>query len=268
MTEPTATHLLATDAALRRRLMGLARRWLGQGTDAEDMVQEAFLRTAHGGMPADDAGRQAWLTTVVHHLCIDLLRRQARHDEVLAQIGSPPVLDDQSPERLVEQAQGIEAALSYLIARLPPPDVAAVLLYEIFEMGHAELGALAGRSEAASRQHMHRTLRRLQGPADLTQRPFGARDDDDGDTLLSLCRMAIDQRHPGGLIALLQTMRPSALSAGTGSHFGAARSVGRGTTTELLLVQGRLTLAVRLGGVLLCLLPLGQEALGADVLAA
>lgn len=249
--------------------MALARRWLGQGADAEDMVQEAFLRTAHGDMPADDAGRQAWLTTVVHHLCIDLLRRQARHDEVLAQIDPAPVSDDRSPERLAEQAQGIEAALSHLVTRLAPADVAAVLLYEIFEMGHAELGALTGRSEAASRQHMHRTLRRLQGPTDSAQRSAGAReDDDDGDTLLSLCRMAIDQRQPGGLIALLQTMRPSALSAGIGSNLGAACRAGHGSTTELLLVQGRLTLAVRLGGVLLCLLPLGQEALGADALAA
>jgi RNA polymerase sigma factor (sigma-70 family) len=260
MTE-TTSHPLATEAALRRRLMALARRWLGQGLDAEDMVQEAFLRTAEGGMPADEAGRQAWLTTVVHHLCIDLLRRQARYDGVLARQVPVTALDEASPEHLAEQAQEVEAALAQLVARLAPQDIAAVLLYEIFEMGHAELGALSGRGEAASRQHMHRILRRLQGPA------MRARADQDDETLLSLCRMAITQRQPAGLIALLQTTRPTALSAMQTSARHASAQGGR-STTSLVLLQGRLTLAVRLGGVILCLLPLGGEALCADALEA
>lgn len=258
MTE-TTSHPLATEAELRRRLMALARRWLGQGLDAEDMVQEAFLRTAEGGLPADEAGRQAWLTTVVHHLCIDLLRRQARYDAVLARQMPVTMRDEASPEYLAEQAQEVEAALAQLVARLAPQDIAAVLLYEIFEMGHAELGALSGRTEAASRQHMHRILRRLQSGPALRERA-----DQDDETLLSLCRMAISQRQPAGLIALLQTARPTALAAPQASARHAPAPGGR-STTSLVLWQGRLTLAVRLGGVILCLLPLDGEALCADV---
>lgn len=262
MTESTS-HPLATETALRRRLTALARRWLGQGRDAEDMVQEAFLRTADAGLPASDAGRQAWLTTVVHHLCIDLLRRQARYDAVLAQMDPLPALDEASPEFMTEQAQCVEAALSHLVALLAPQDVALVLLYEIFEMGHTELGALTGRSDAASRQHMHRVLRKLQDESLGATGTPAQRDGRDDETLLSLCRMAIDQRHPAGLIALLQTLRPTALAACSGAprfHRDAAGA----TATGLVLVQGRLMLAVRLGGVLLCLLPLGSEAVCAE----
>jgi RNA polymerase sigma factor (sigma-70 family) len=254
-----SSHPLATETALRRRLTALARRWLGQGRDAEDMVQEAFLRTARAGLPSSEAGRQAWLTTVVHHLCIDLLRRQARYDAALAQMDPVPALDEATPELIAQQAQDVEAALSHLVTLLAPQDVALVLLYEIFEMGHAELGALTGRTEAASRQHMHRVLRKLQDEslgATVTPHQRAYRDDE---TLLSLCRMAIDHRHPAGLIALLQTMRPTALAASSGAppvHRGESGA----TATGLVLVQGRLMLAVRLGGVLLCLLPLGREA--------
>ncbi|MEP6773615.1 MAG: sigma-70 family RNA polymerase sigma factor, partial [Polaromonas sp.] len=200
---PTPSHPLATDTALRRRLTALARRWMGQGNDAEDMVQEAYLRTALGGLPSSEAGQQAWLTTVVHHLCIDAVRRQVRYEGVLAHAADDPQ-EVASPERLTEQDQHVLKALLHLVQRLAPEDVAAVLLYEVFELGHAELGEISGRSEAASRQHMHRVLRRLRFEAGGTDRQAKERLDAENDALLTLCRLAMLERNASGLIALLQ----------------------------------------------------------------
>jgi RNA polymerase sigma factor (sigma-70 family) len=258
---PIPFHPLAADTALRRRLTALARRWMGQGNDAEDMVQEAYLRTAQGGLPGSEAGQQAWLTTVVHHLCIDAMRRQARYEGVLAGVANDTQATA-SPEHLSEQDQQVRNALLHLVQRLAPEEVAAVLLYEVFELGHAELGEISGRSEAASRQHMHRVLRRLKFGAGGTGDRAGERLDAEHDALLELGRLAMVERDAGGLIALLQAARPMALAAAVGcSPEPVGDGTGeRGTTTRLMLVQGRLALAVCLGGVLLCVLPVGCDA--------
>jgi len=254
----TPSHPLATDGALRRRLTALARRWMGQGNDAEDMVQEAYLRTALGGLPASEAGQHAWLTTVVHHLCIDAVRRQARYQAVLAEVADD-TQDLDSPERLTGRDQQVREALLHLVQRLAPEDAAAVLLYEVFGLGHAELGEISGRNEAASRQHMHRLLRRLRFDTDETDQHASHRSDAEHHALLSLCRLAMQQRDAGGLIALLQAARPMAMAASGGDKpEGISGAVGEsGTSTHLMLVQGRLALAVCLGGVLLCVLPVG-----------
>lgn len=251
------SHPFETDAALRRRLTALARRWLGPGLDAEDMVQEAYLRTASGGLPDGEAGRQAWLTTVVHHLCIDSTRRQARYAVVLAQVSAGLTQEVASPERLTEQRQNLLQALSHLVERLAPEDVAAVLLYEVFEFGHAELGAISGRSEAASRQHMHRVLRRLKYEASETHQKSKDRLDAENAALLTQCWLAMVQRDAGGLIALLQASPPMALAcaAGNPAHAGTTAAELQ-TSTQLMLVQGQLVLAVCLGESLLCLLPM------------
>lgn len=254
----TPSHPLATDTALRRRLTALARRWMGQGNEAEDMVQEAYLRTALGGLPVSEAGQHAWLTTVVHHLCIDAVRRQARYQLLLAEAESD-TQDLDSPEHLSERDQQVLKALLHLVQRLAPEEVAAVLLYEVFGLGHAELGELSGRSETASRQHMHRLLRRLRFDIDVSDQPARDRLDAEHHALLALCRLAMLQRNAGGLMALLQAARPMALAAAGGCppEASAAQAGEGGTRTRLMLVQGRLALAVYLGGGLLCVLPVG-----------
>ncbi|WP_233161704.1 MULTISPECIES: RNA polymerase sigma factor [unclassified Achromobacter] len=254
-----SSHPLSHDDALRRRLIALARRWLAQGAEAEDLVQDTYLRTAATALPASDSGREAWLVTVLHHLCIDFLRRQGRYHAILSNgaaeaagaigfAGAPEAggaiannglggavataQDEDDPQRLAAQAQRVEAALAHLSHTLAPADAAAVLLYEIFEFSHAELGALAGRSEDASRQHLHRLLRRLRSSPAQGRRPKTdgrdgrdgqdrrdamnekdgqpVRDDTDEDAgyLFTLCRHALAQRDPGGLVALLRASNP------------------------------------------------------------
>ncbi|WP_454691682.1 sigma-70 family RNA polymerase sigma factor [Achromobacter aloeverae] len=214
MTFPLSAHPLVTDDALRRRLIALARRWLAHGAEAEDLVHDAYLRAADAELPPAGSGREAWLVTVLHHLCIDFLRRQGRYKALLAQAAEETghALDGDSPRHQVDRALRVEAALAHLSRTLAPGDAAVVMLYEIFEFTHAELGALAGRSEDASRQHLHRLLRRLRATPPAPRR---VEDDEDEDAvyLFALCRHALAQRDPGGLIAVLRASTPQAIAS-------------------------------------------------------
>lgn len=82
-----------------------------------------------------------------------------------------------------------------------------VLLYEVFDYTHAELGALTGRNEVASRQQLHRILQRVRR-TDLKDDPI----DDDSSDLLVLCYWAFAQRDPAGLVAVLRTSQPQAMA--------------------------------------------------------
>lgn len=215
MTYPDSIHPLADDTALRKRLTALARRWLAHSDEAQDLVQDAYLRTAAASLPSTSAGREAWLVTVLHHLCIDFLRRQGRYQDILAQVVQemPQGPDEDWPQRLADQAQRVEAALAHLSQTLAPEDAAVVLLYEIFEFSHAELGSLSGRSEDASRQHLHRLLKRLRSTPPAVPGPQDEAQDDDAAYLLALCRHALAQRDPGGLVAVLRACRPQTMAA-------------------------------------------------------
>ena len=68
VTSPLQDHPLAADANLRRRLLGLARQWLGDAAGAEDLLHDAYLRTADGTLPPSASGQEAWLVTVLRNL--------------------------------------------------------------------------------------------------------------------------------------------------------------------------------------------------------
>jgi RNA polymerase sigma-70 factor (ECF subfamily) len=200
---------LADNEALRRRLVALARHWLAHGNDADDLVHDAWLRTADGTLPAEANSREAWLVTVLRNLCIDAWRRQGRYQAILEQLAEDgtPAYGEDHPEQLAEQARRVEQALLRLVRTLAPGDVAVVLLYEVFGFSHAELGVLAGRTEAASRQQLRRLLQRLH---QITTEDDP--EDDDADCLLALCRMALAQRDPTALVAVLRASRPQAMA--------------------------------------------------------
>ncbi|AZG09112.1 sigma-70 family RNA polymerase sigma factor [Pigmentiphaga sp. H8] len=214
MTSRISSHPLADDEALRKRLIALARRWLAHGAEAEDLVQDAYLRTANGTLPPTEAGREAWLVTVLHHLCIDFLRRQGRYQAILSQAveEAAQAACADWPLRLADQAQRVEAALHHLCRTLAPGDAAVVLLYEIFGFSHAELGALTGRSEEASRQYLHRLLARLRSRLSVDRGP-DENEQEDATYLFALCRHALARRDPGGLIAVLRACRPQMMAA-------------------------------------------------------
>ncbi len=215
VTSPTDTPTPADGEALRRQLLALAHRWLGQGQDAEDLVQETYLRAAQGLLPAN--GGDAWMTTVLRHLCIDRLRRRARYRSVLERAAQDPALLEagptQEPAQHALHRDAVAQALAHLVRTLPPGDVALVLLAEAFDFRHAELAALSARSESASRQHLRRLLQRVRvAPPETPARPVAAPREDEG-CLLALCHHALLHGDPAGLVATLRAARPQTLLA-------------------------------------------------------
>lgn len=272
-------------AADRHRLVRAATRLLGPA-EAEDAVQDAYLRALEADPQALNAA-QAWLLTVMRHLAIDRLRRRQWMAQWLEAMEADrgaggPLSSLFSPSAETEAALAQEAtqALRLLAARLSPADGAAVLLHEVFEVAHAELARAGGRTEAGSRQQLRRALARLrQGGGPAGPRPRSERDrtrdrdrhgnrnpDPDQEAVFRLYLQALQLRSPQALWAMLrqpvvraQAGRPVA-RAGTG--LGALQRWTRPATAPaatcgLVQAGGQLGLAVTLDGVTLCVLPLG-----------
>ncbi|NEW48729.1 sigma-70 family RNA polymerase sigma factor [Nocardia cyriacigeorgica] len=150
--------------ASRDRLASLAYRLLGSAADAEDTVQDAFLR-----WQAADRGYvevpEAWLTKIVTNLALDRLRSaQARRERAVGAWMPEPLLDGDpmlGPSETVEQRESVTLAVLTLMERLSPVERAVYVLREAFAYSHAEIGEILGVSEAASQQHVHRARRRI-----------------------------------------------------------------------------------------------------------
>ena len=156
----------ATDpfAALRPRLFGIAYRMLGVRADAEDVVQDAWLRWS-GTDRAVLQSPEAWLVTVTTRLAIDRLRaarieRETYYGEWLPE---PIVeLDEQTPERITERAEDLSLAFLHLLERLGPEERAAYLLRQAFDYDYGEIAVMLGKSEPAIRQSVHRAAERIK----------------------------------------------------------------------------------------------------------
>ncbi|ULR50498.1 sigma-70 family RNA polymerase sigma factor [Streptomyces deccanensis] len=148
----------------RGRLASLAYRLLGSAADAEDAVQDTFLR-----WQAADRDRiqvpEAWLTKVVTHLCLDRLRSaQARHERAVGDWLPEPLLEGDpmlGPAETFEQRESVSLAVLTLMERLSPVERAAYVLREAFSYPHAEIAGILDITESASQQHVHRARRRV-----------------------------------------------------------------------------------------------------------
>lgn len=138
----------------RRRLTALAYRMLGSVADAEDIVQEAYLRW-HAADRAAVAQPRAFLATMVTRLCLDRLKSaQARRESYVgAWLPEPWLVEaEESPEAALELAGDLSVALMLALERLSPLERAAFLLHDVFDLPFAEVAEALGRSEAACRQ--------------------------------------------------------------------------------------------------------------------
>ena len=150
--------------ASRDRLASLAYRLLGSATDAEDAVQDGFLR-----WQAADRQRikvpEAWLTKVVTNLCLDRLRSaQARRERTAGAWLPEPLLDGDpmlGPADTFEQRESVSLAVLTLMERLSPLERAVYLLREAFSYSHAEIAEILDITESASQQHLHRARRHI-----------------------------------------------------------------------------------------------------------
>ncbi|MBT2326268.1 RNA polymerase sigma-70 factor [Variovorax paradoxus] len=148
----------------RRRLLGIAYRMLGSSADAEDVVQDAWLRWNDATVDALN-NPEAWLVTVVTRLCIDRLRatKQQRNHYVGTWLPEPLLTDaPASPEQMLERADDVSMAFLAVLERLAPEARAAYLLREVFDADYEDVARTLGKSEAACRQLVHRAKVQIQ----------------------------------------------------------------------------------------------------------
>lgn len=187
---------LTTFQLLRGRLFGLAYRMLGSRADAEDAVQDAYLRWHQcSGERIDSA--EAWLVATTSRLAIDRLRRlrTERTHSVGQSLPDPPL--SPSPDYRLSLADDLSLASLMLLERLAPEERAAFLLHDVFDVGYDQIAAVIERSEAATRQVVHRARRRVRSE----RKRFDA-DYELKRLLLDRLAAATEARDEAGLIAL------------------------------------------------------------------
>ena len=155
----------------RPRLRGVAYRMLGSLSEAEDAVQEAWLRLNRiDTTTVENLG--GWLTTVVSRVCLDMLRsRKSRREEPIgAQVTEPSVVrgEGADPEGEAVLADSVGVALLVVLDTLTPAERLVFVLHDLFAMPFDEIGSIVGRSPAAAKQLASRARRRVRGsPAPL-----------------------------------------------------------------------------------------------------
>jgi RNA polymerase sigma-70 factor, ECF subfamily len=138
----------------------IAYRMLGSKAEAEDIVQEAWLRWQQSDSAALDSDR-AWLTTIVTRLCLDQLKSARVRRETYPGPWLPEPLVDQESS-MAPDAESISTAFMLLLESLSPLERAVFLLQQVFDYSHAEIAGIVGANEAACRQALSRAKRQLK----------------------------------------------------------------------------------------------------------
>jgi RNA polymerase sigma factor (sigma-70 family) len=234
----------------RPRLTSLAYRMLGSRSEAEDAVQDAWLRL--GGKESQIENPSGWLTTVVARLCLDRLRSRQSHMEVPVgahvpdEIAGPAEPGDPADEAILSESIG--SALLVVLDQLGPDERVAFVLHDIFAVPFDEIAGIIERSPGATRQLASRARRRLQGKP-----PIGGLDLVRQRELVDAFLRAARSADFEGLLNLLDpnvVLRPDAgaLRAGAfpetqGARAVAARLSGRAQNARVAIVDGLTGLA-------------------------
>jgi len=159
----TGTEILAERfEALRSHLRSVAYRMLGSQSEAEDAVQETYLRLMRRGT-SDIDNLAGWLTTIVARVCLDVLRgRKSRREvPVDADVEALPATDELERERLISDSVGV--AMLIVLETLTPAERVSFVLHDLFNISFEEIAPIVGRSPMAARQLASRGRRRVQG---------------------------------------------------------------------------------------------------------
>jgi RNA polymerase sigma-70 factor (ECF subfamily) len=203
----------------RGRLLGLAYRMLGSRSDAEDVVQDAYVRFA-GAQDVHNA--EAFLVTVVTRLCLDRLKSARALREVYVGPWLPePVFDAEglSAEAATELADDLSFALLLALDRLSPMERAAFLLHDVFDTPFSEIAAMLGRTEASCRQLASRARRAVRD-----NRPAPAQAPDSHARLLQAFNNAVASGNVRHLAELLRE-DAVAITDGGGRKFAALNPI-------------------------------------------
>ena len=159
----TETEILAERfEANRSHLRSVAYRMLASQTEADDAVQESFLRVMRAGTSGVD-NFAGWLTTIVARVCLDMLRgRKSRREvPVDAEVESLPAIDNPEREKLIADSVGV--AMLVVLETLTAAERVAFVLHDMFDISFDEIAPVIGRSPTAARQLASRGRRRVQG---------------------------------------------------------------------------------------------------------
>ncbi|WP_328639306.1 RNA polymerase sigma-70 factor [Streptomyces canus] len=184
---------------LRPLLFSIAYRILGGVGEAEDAVQETWLR--YEDTATEPRSVKAYLSTMVTRIAIDVLRSaRVRREEYVGEWLPEPLLDDpyEDPQRAAELAESVSMAALLLLERLSPLERAAFVLREVFDFGFPEVAAAVGRSEAACRQLVSRARRHM-----AAGRPRFEADREEREELASRFFAALREGDVDGLRGLL-----------------------------------------------------------------
>jgi RNA polymerase sigma-70 factor, ECF subfamily len=148
----------------RRRLFRVAYRMLGSRAEAEDLLQEAYLRW-HRSATEDIRSPIAFLVTITTRLCLDRLRElKQEHEHYVGPWLPEPIVEDQfpSPEMQLEFAEEVSVAFRAVFERLGPEEREAFLLHDVFDYDYSEVAQMLGKAEPTCRQMIHRARVRVR----------------------------------------------------------------------------------------------------------
>lgn len=151
----------------RSHLVAVATRILGPGGDAEDAVQEAWLRYSRSDV-SEVENLRGWLTTVVSRICLDQLRSRTARREDLVDAHRERATDAPTPEDDAVVAEAVGGAMQAVLDELTPPERVAFVLHDLFAVSFDEIAEMLDRSPAATRQLASRARRRIRGTTPAT----------------------------------------------------------------------------------------------------
>jgi RNA polymerase sigma-70 factor, ECF subfamily len=238
----------------RAHLRAVAYRMLGSASDAQDAVQESWLRLSRTDVSSVENLR-AWLTTVVARVCLDMLRtRTSRREDPLDVHVPDPVITraDAHPESDVMLADSVGLALLVVLETLEPAERLAFVLHDVFGMTFDEIGPIVERSPVAARQLASRARRRVQGQAptsdaDLRKQRrvvdafLAAARDGDFEALVAVLDPAIVLRADGGAVkGMSRVVRGAQAVASQAATFSKS-----GLSNQVVLVNGNIGVVSR-----------------------
>jgi RNA polymerase sigma factor (sigma-70 family) len=187
----------------RARLEAVAYRMLGSRSDADDAVQDTWLRLSRTD-PGTVDNLGGWLTTVVGRVCLDMLRARAAHREQPLDEHAPEARasasDEGDPEEEALMAESVGLALLVVLDTLAPAERLAFVLHDMFAVPFAEIASILGRSPNATKQLASRARQRLQASDAI---PSG-----DVTRQTDLVKAFLDASRNGDFIALLEALDP------------------------------------------------------------
>ena len=254
---------MATDERLagefeehRAHLRMVAYRMLGSPSEAEDAVQETWIRLGRTNVN-DVANLRGWLTTVVSRVCLDMLRTRTsrREDPLDVHLPDPIIMRGEwEPESEAMRADSVGLALLIVLDTLEPAELLAFVLHDVFGMTFDEIAPIVDRSPVAARQIASRARRRVQSTAPSSDRDvrqqrrvvdafLAAQRDGNFQALVALLDPDIVLRADGGALAgASRVVRGAAAVAGQAEAFSFSKL---GLSIETVLVNGNVGLLAR-----------------------